>query len=181
MVRSRLRGTRANRVAPPTAFPCRPSRPKGTQQSFVRNVNNGDFVEPRHGDESAPLEDVRRRTRRVEIDLDNTGGHLLPGMYAVGIIDTERKGVWALPRSSVMLKGNQNVCYLYEDGKAVETPVQTGLANDESIEVLQKRVKGKWTAFTGAEQVILGELAQLRDREKVRVVEPEEASQESKP
>ncbi len=211
----------------------------------VRNVNNGDFVEPRYGDESAPLSgkesetpvrgtplyvvarmdrvrifvdvpeveanyvgegtrgrvripahedfliegkvvrhswalDVRSRTRRVEIDLDNPDGKLLPGMYAVGIIDIERKGVWALPRSAVMLKGNQNTCYLFQGGKAVETPVQTGLANDEYIEVLQKQVKGKWTRFTGAEQVILGELAQLRDGEKVRVVEPEGAPQDNR-
>jgi HlyD family secretion protein len=204
---------------------------KGTV--IVRNVNNGDFVEPRDGDKSAPLSgkesespargtplyvvartdkvrifvdvpeveanyihkgtkgrvripaheeyeiegkvvrhswalDVHSRTRRVEIDLDNPEGKLLPGMYAVGIIDIERKGVWALPRSAVMQKGNQNICYLYEDGKAVETPVQTGLANDTWIEVLRKQVKGKWTAFTGEGRVILGELAQLWDGEKVR-------------
>jgi HlyD family secretion protein len=211
----------------------------------VRNVNNGDYVEPRYGDESAPLSgkesespakgtplyvvartdkvrifvdvpeveanyvlegtkgrvripafeeydiegkvvrhswalDVRSRTRRVEIDLDNPDGKLLPGMYAVGIIDIERKGVWALPRAAVMQKGNQNICYMYEDGKAVETPVQTGLANDTYIEVLRKQVKGKWTSFTGQGIVILGELAQLRDGEKVRVVEPEGDSKENK-
>jgi HlyD family secretion protein len=211
----------------------------------VRNVNNGDYVEPRYGDESAPISgkesespargtplyvvartdkvrifvdvpeveanyidkgtkgrvripahqeyeiegrvvrhswalDVHSRTRRVEIDLDNPDGKLLPGMYAVGIIDIERKGVWALPRAAVTQKGNQNICYLYEDGKAVETPVQTGLANDTYIEVLRKQVKGKWTAFTGQGIVILGELAQLRDGEKVRVVEPESAEKENK-
>jgi HlyD family secretion protein len=212
---------------------------------IVRNVNNGDYVEPRYGDESAPLSgkesetpskgtplyvvartdkvrifvdvpeveanyvdegtrgrvripaheeyekegkvvrhswalDVHSRTRRVEIDLDNPDGKLLPGMYAVGIIDIERKGVWALPRAAVTQKGNQNICYMYEDGKAVETPVQTGLANDAYIEVLRKRVKGKWTSFTGQGIVILGELAQLRDGEKVHVVEPVGTLQENK-
>jgi HlyD family secretion protein len=211
----------------------------------VRNVNNGDYVEPRYGDESAPLSgkesvtptrgtplyvvartdmvrifvdvpeveanyvndgtrgrvripaheeyeiegkvvrhswalDVRSRTRRVEIDLPNPDHQLLPGMYAYGIIDIERKGVWALPRAAVIQKGNQNICYVYEDGKAVETPVQTGLANDTYIEVLRKQVKGKWTGFTGEEIVILGELAQLRDGEKVRVVEPESGDKEKK-
>ncbi len=212
---------------------------------IVRNVNNGDYVEPRYGDESAPLSgkesetrargtplyivartdkvrifvdvpeveanyvdegtrgrvyipaneefevvgkvvrhswalDVRSRTRRVEIDLDNPESQLLPGMYAYGVIEIERKGVWALPREAVTQKGNQNVCYMYEDGKAVETRVQTGLVNDVYIEVLHKQVKGKWTALTGEETVILGELAQLRDGEKVRVMKPERAEKENK-
>ena len=209
---------------------------------IVRNVNNGDYVEPRYGDESAPLSgkesetrtrgtplfvvartdivrifvdvpevqanyvnegtkgrvripaqeeyemegrvvrhswalDVRSRTRRVEIDLDNNG-QLLPGMYAYGVIDIERKGVWALPRAAVTQKGNKNTCYMYEDGEAVETPLQTGLVDDVHIEVLRKHVKGKWTSFTGEEIVILGDLAQLRDGEKVRVVKPESAEKE---
>jgi HlyD family secretion protein len=213
----------------------------------VRNANTGDYVEPRYGDESAPLGgiesaaqqrgtpiyvvarndvvriyvdvpemeanyvqrgtkarvriqslndeehvatvtrtswalNVRSRTLRAEIDLPNKDGRIRPGMYAYGLVEIDRPNVWSLPKESVIEIGNQNTIYLHEDGRAMRTPVQTGIRDDKYVEVFRKKVKDKWVEFTGDEEVILGDLPELRDGERVRVTQEKGTEKkESKP
>jgi RND family efflux transporter MFP subunit len=109
------------------------------------------------------------RTLRAEIDLPNPTAQLLPGMYAYGQVVIEHANVRALPMNAVIELGNQNCCFLYQDGKAMQTPVQIGLNDGKWIEVARKQVAGKWVNFTGEEQVIVGELTDLNDGQKVRV------------
>src|SRR5262249_33955792 len=112
---------------------------------------------------------IRSRTLRAEIDIPNKDARIRPGMYAYGMIEIERKNVFAVPQQSVMEIGNQNVVYLLEDGKASRTPVQIGINDGKYIEVFRKKIKQKWEPFTGDEEIILGDLPELRDGEKVRV------------
>jgi HlyD family secretion protein len=112
---------------------------------------------------------VKTRTLRAEIDLPNKDARLLPGMYAYGMVVIERSNVRAVPVGAVTVLGNQNCCYLLEDGKAMKTPVQVGISDGKWIEVAGKQVNGVWLAFTGAEQVILGELSEIVDGEPVQV------------
>jgi RND family efflux transporter MFP subunit len=109
------------------------------------------------------------RTLRAEIDLPNSDSRLLPGMYAYGKVLIEHSNVRALPLSSVVEIGNQNCCFLYEQGKAVQTPVQIGVSDGKWLEVAKKRVKETWTDFTGQEDVIVGDLSDLTDGQKVKV------------
>ena len=81
----------------------------------------------------------------------------------------------ALPLAALVELGNQNCCCLYEDGKAVQTPVQTGIADGKWVEVAKKRVKGKWAGFTGDEEVIVADLSELTDGQKVKVVKESSA------
>jgi HlyD family secretion protein len=113
--------------------------------------------------------DYRSRTLRAEIDLPNKDGRIRPGMYAFGVVEINVPNAMTLPSDAVIEIGNEQCCYLYEDGKAVRTPVQTGLNTQEYIQVFKKKVKDRWEPFTGNEEVIRGELAELRNGEKVRV------------
>jgi HlyD family secretion protein len=110
------------------------------------------------------------RTLRAEIDLENPERRILPGTYAYARVLIERRKVMAIPLESVIEIGNQNCCYLYENGKAVLTPVQTGINDGKWVEVLHKRENGEWTGFTGTENVIIGDLAELTDGQPVEVV-----------
>lgn len=118
---------------------------------------------------------VKSRTLRAEIDLPNADARLLPGMYAYGKILIERTNTLAVPRSSIEEQGEHFCCYLYENGKAVRTPVQTGISNDGWIEVTAKQVPSAkddgsgWTPFTGKEIVILGDFTELSDGQQVEV------------
>jgi HlyD family secretion protein len=105
----------------------------------------------------------RTRTLRAEVDLPNPGGRLFPGMYAYANLIIDSKDAWAVPVDAVIELGEQKCVYLFEGGKAVRTPIQTGLNDGKFIELYHKQVQGKWVDFDGSEQVILGELPELTD------------------
>jgi HlyD family secretion protein len=108
------------------------------------------------------------RTLRAEIDVPNSKQRLLPNMYAYGEVVVRRPGVWAMPMATVTEIGNQSCCFLYEDGVAVQTPVELGINDGKWVEVRKKRVKGKWVNPTGKEEVIEADLSEISDGEHVR-------------
>jgi HlyD family secretion protein len=115
------------------------------------------------------------RTLVAQVELPNPDGKFLPGMYAYGSVFIERPNVRALPVSAVTQIGNQTYCYLAVDGKAVRTPVQTGVSDGTWVEVAGKLVRspgssdGKWVAFDGTEAVIDGNLSEISDGVPVQV------------
>ncbi len=111
-----------------------------------------------------------RRTLRAEIDLPNSDSRLLPGMYAYAMATIKRTDVLALPVRAVSQVGNQNFCYRLEDGKAVRTIIQTGPSDGKFIEVANKQVNNAWQPFSGDEQIIVGDLAEISDGQAVEVV-----------
>ncbi len=111
----------------------------------------------------------KSRTLRAEIDLKNPDSKLLPGMYAYGKVAFDRKNARVLPRAAITESGNQMCCYFYDQGKAVKTPVETGVRVGQWIEVVNKQVDGEWRSFDGDEQVILGDMSELLDGEQVQV------------
>jgi multidrug efflux pump subunit AcrA (membrane-fusion protein) len=115
------------------------------------------------------------RTLQAQVELPNPQGKFLPGMYAYGSALIERPNVRALPVSAVTQIGNQTYCYLAVDGKAVRTPVQTGVSDGSWVEVTGRLVRpagspeGTWQAFDGTEAVIDGDLSELSDGVPVQV------------
>src|SRR5207245_247470 len=80
----------------------------------------------------------QNRTLRTEIDLPNTEGRLLPGMYVNATIVAEHKNVWALPEAAVLAQGDEKYCYFIENEKALRTPVQVGLSGGGLIEITKR-------------------------------------------
>ena len=62
-------------------------------------------------------------------------------MYAYANVIIERPGVRALPVSALTHSGDQTFCWMYKDGHAQRTEIQTGVSDGEWIEVtnLQRR------------------------------------------
>jgi RND family efflux transporter MFP subunit len=99
------------------------------------------------------------RTLRTEIDLPNTDGRLLPGMYVNATIIAEHKTVWALPETAVLAQVDENYCFLVENGKAIRTAVQVGLSGGGLIEITKKQApaaenKQSWVDLNGKEEMI---------------------------
>jgi RND family efflux transporter MFP subunit len=120
--------------------------------------------------------DPRTRTLRTEIDLANPRGELVPGMYVDVTITPERRNVWTLPESAVVMTEEESYCYRLENGKAVRTALQVGLSGGELVEVLKKKVKPStgsteeaWQDLTGQEEIIKSGVADLKDGQEVRV------------
>jgi HlyD family secretion protein len=110
---------------------------------------------------------VKSRTLRAEVDILNPSGQILPGMYALGTVELKRAGVWTVPLEALVEIGNQTSCYEKRDGKAMLLPVQRGIDDGQWVEVLKKRVNGKWVHFDGSEQIILGDLSELSSGQRV--------------
>jgi RND family efflux transporter MFP subunit len=115
------------------------------------------------------------RTLRTEIDLPNPQGKLLPGMYVQSTITVEHRNVWTLPAVAVVTEGEQTFCYRVENGKALRTPLQIGLAGGGLIEVLKKQVpaispggEAKWEDFTGDELIVASSPTALSDGQGVQ-------------
>jgi len=113
---------------------------------------------------------MKSRTLRAEIDLANPDAKLLPGMYAYATVTIDRPGAQALPQGSIMDSGNQTCCYLYENGRSVKTPIQTGLRADGWVEVLKKKHNGAWEDFGKEDQAIVGDLSELTDGGEVKLL-----------
>jgi hypothetical protein len=111
----------------------------------------------------------KSRTLRTEIDLPNPGARLRPGMYAYGMLKVERADVKALPMAAVVEIANQFGCYLHKDGKAVWTPLQTGVNDGKWIEVQRKLISGEPVNFTDADEVIVSNLSELSNGREVRL------------
>jgi len=116
---------------------------------------------------------VKSRTLRAEIDLHNPGSQLLPGMYAYAKVIIERPGVRALPVSALTHSGDQTFCWMYEDGHAKKTEIETGASDGDWMEVtnikrpMASDADQSWAPISGSEQVILGDLSILADGDPV--------------
>ncbi|HEY7330982.1 MAG TPA: efflux RND transporter periplasmic adaptor subunit [Gemmataceae bacterium] len=106
----------------------------------------------------------KSRTMRAEIDIPNPQSKILPGMYAYGKVIVERPNVRALPKSALTYAGGKAFIWLYEDGKAKRTEVQTGVQSDKWVEVINRGIGRKfhgheeWEPINGSEQVLMGPL-----------------------
>jgi RND family efflux transporter MFP subunit len=115
------------------------------------------------------------RTLTAQVDLPNPKGEFLPGMYAYGKVFIARRGVRALPASTLTRFGNQTCCYLVVKGVAVRTPVQLGASDGSWVEVTGKLVRssgksdGEWVPFDGTEAVVEGDLSLVSDGAGVTV------------
>ncbi len=83
-----------------------------------------------------PSLDPQSRTLTVEAEIENVGGLLKPGQFATVRI-TQSKPVPAIiiPASAVRADGDRNLVFVVKDGVANERLVQTGLLENDQIEI----------------------------------------------
>jgi RND family efflux transporter MFP subunit len=129
--------------------------------------------------------DPQSRTLRTEIDLPNSDGKLLPGMYVQARIVVQHANVWTVPEAAVLTQGNQAICYRVDNGKAIRTPLQLGLRGGGLVEIVKQQVpadspttEGGWTAFKGDEQIVLSSASPLTNGQPVRASQAENAPAE---
>ena len=138
-------------------------------KGFIRVFALGNAEIPAEATRGSWALNFKSRTLRTEIDLPNPNSKLLPGMYAYGNLTVNRSGVKAVPQAAVLEIGNQFGCYLFANGKATWTPVQTGATDGEWIEVLHKKSADNWVEFDGSEQIISTNLSEITDGTPVQI------------
>jgi multidrug efflux pump subunit AcrA (membrane-fusion protein) len=119
---------------------------------------------------------MQSRTLRVEIFVKNPTEELLSGMYVSVNIMADLSNAMTLPVEAIHAEGNKNYCFVVEDGKAKRVNVKVGVDNERLIQILSKQMPsnkegeaGEWVNFTGTEQIILSNLATIKDGQPVAV------------
>lgn len=118
---------------------------------------------------------VKSRTLRAEIDLKNTDSQILPGMYAYGKVIIEHPNARAVPEAALIHSGDQTFCWMYKDGHAMRTEIQTGISDGTWTEVTNRQEAPKepgeepWVPIDGKEQLILGDLTVLSQGAEVQL------------
>ena len=126
---------------------------------------------------------IKSRTLRAEIDLPNPGGKLLPGMYAYANVLIERSRVRTLPIPALTYSGDKSYCWVYRNGNAERTEIQTGVTDGDWIEVTNleqpnaSKPELSWKPINGTEQVIMGDLSVLADGAPVEVAPAKEETE----
>jgi membrane fusion protein (multidrug efflux system) len=113
----------------------------------------------------APSGDPRAHTFDVKIVPNTQDQRLLPGMFAQAqIVAQQKSDALLVPKEAIVQQGNSQIVFVADNGKAVATPVQTGMTNDTSVEITSGLTPG-------AQVVVIGQNG-LRDGAPIQVVQP---------
>lgn len=102
----------------------------------------------------APSLNTTSRTLTVEAELGNPGGLLKPGQFAtVRITQSKPVPSIVIPASAVLSDGTVNLVYVIKDGVAEERLVQTGLLENNMIEIKQGLKEGEAVATSNLDKL----------------------------
>lgn len=106
--------------------------------------------------------DRQTRTMETEIDFDNRGGHLIPGMYAETQLSLrEKKDALTVPLESVTRNGDDaTVLAVNPENIIEERHVKLGLEDSVRVEVL--------SGLTDKDRVVIGNRSQFRNGQKIQ-------------
>lgn len=112
----------------------------------------------------SPTVDPQTGTFRAEVEVPDPSRHLKPGMFArVNIVYERRDNALQLPRTAILDADGQQSVFVVANGKAEQRRIQTGLANNGWVEVLQ--------GLKGNERVVVVGQAGLKSGTVVKVVD----------
>lgn len=85
--------------------------------------------------------DSATRTMRVEIDIDNVGYTIRPGMYAKVVFkNSQGESVLAVPNEAIGNIQGKSFVFLVKNGKAVKVDVTTGMRDEHYTELLDSTI-----------------------------------------
>lgn len=101
-----------------------------------------------------PFLDEKMRTRTIELGL-NSPAELLPGMFArIRLVMEEVRDAITVPTGSIIVKpSGEPVAFVFENGKAFERKVETGLEEGGKTQVLSGLAPGEAVIVSGQEKL----------------------------
>jgi membrane fusion protein (multidrug efflux system) len=101
--------------------------------------------------------DPQTRTIKVRATSPNLGSLLVPGTYArISIILERIKDAITIPSETLITELEGNKVYICRDGKAVSTPVTTGIRTDTDVQITSGLSAGDSLITTGLLQISNG-------------------------
>jgi RND family efflux transporter MFP subunit len=122
----------------------------------------------------APQLDAQTRNGMVEIEIPNRNGALKGEMFARAELNLGSERVTTLlPRDALVYRGEQPGVYIIESDAAKFLPVETGLTQDDKVEVLNGLKVGDVVITRGSNLI--------KDGDRVRVQEQRPPAQQGQP
>ncbi len=113
----------------------------------------------------APQVDVNGRAVQLRAAIPNSERILRPGLFARVTLELDaRPEAVLVPEAAIVLQQAGAMLYRVEDGKAVATPVTTGVRRDGMVEITE--------GLAGGATVVVNGHVRLRDQIRVEVVRP---------
>ena len=109
-----------------------------------------------------PTANSDTRTVRLEVRIDNEDNKYLPGMYATGTLEiNKRENVLVVPYESIVKNLDKYIVYKMENDRAVATEVTLGVRSDAVMEV----VKG----LSDTDVIVRAGMHRLSDGASIRI------------
>ena len=111
----------------------------------------------------SPSIDPDARTFKCFVQVDNSDGILLPGMFVkADLVVNSAENTLAIPRDIIVSRNRNQIVYVVDKGVASERVITTGLENENNIEVKMGLLEGESVVTTGFET--------LRIQSRVRIL-----------
>jgi RND family efflux transporter MFP subunit len=113
--------------------------------------------------------DPKSRTLRVEVDYVNKEGKLRPGMFVNMTLTVALGERFTLPATAIFPYADAPCCWRVVDGKAVRTPLKTGVRDGADVEVTQMQTgPATWNAIDGTEEVVVANLGAVSEGKELQ-------------
>ncbi len=111
----------------------------------------------------SPSIDPETRTFKCFVEVENSDGILLPGMFVkADLVVNSSENTLVIPRDIIVSRNRNQIVYVVDKGVASERVITTGLENENSIEVKMGLLEGESIVTTGFET--------LRNQSRVRIL-----------
>jgi RND family efflux transporter MFP subunit len=100
----------------------------------------------------SPVLDPATRTAPIEVEIPNPSFRLKPGMYArVQVVTDQKREVLVVPANALVdIGGRRGVFIALDNSTVTYRPVNTGIEEENQIEILQGVAEGERVVTTGA-------------------------------
>jgi RND family efflux transporter MFP subunit len=100
----------------------------------------------------APVLDPATRTAQMEVEIQNPGSRLKPGMYArVKLTVGQKANALVVPANSLVTVEGKKGVFIANNNTAKFAPIETGIAQDNLVEVTKGLDEGARVITTGAQ------------------------------
>lgn len=111
----------------------------------------------------SPSIDPEARTFKCFVEVENTGGILLPGMFVkADLVVNSAENTIVIPKDIIVSRNRNQIVYVVDKGVANERVISTGLQSEEMIEVKMGLLRGESVVSSGFET--------LRNQSRVKIL-----------
>lgn len=116
-----------------------------------------------HVSNIAPAPDSQTKLYPIEVELDNPDHIIKPGMFASAkLVLSSQDGIITLPLNAVVNKNEQTYVFVVqEDNTVKKVDVETGMSNEESIEIVSGLQEGDQVVIKGQDYLIDGSSVEI--------------------